>query len=173
MPFHVNAYGSRVIRDKGGVPGRDGGQGTTADPPGPSPARCLALGQALVAVLGTLPHKVALVATSSWSHAFLTEKTGFMHPDLAADRERFEELRTGAYAAWRRLSRGQLESCGQQELLNWMPLAGAMTAAGAGPPRWCQLAESYIMNSSKCSVVFRPVELPTCGRLAGPGPPPA
>jgi hypothetical protein len=159
VPFHVNAYGSRIIRQKGGVPSADNGQRAVPDPPGPGPARCFALGQAIAATLAPLPHKVALVATSSWSHAFLTEKTGFLHPDLQADRERFEELRTGTYTMWHKLGREQLESSGQQELLNWVPLAGAMAAADAGPPVWCQLAESYIMNSSKCSVVFRPVRL--------------
>jgi hypothetical protein len=159
VPFHVNAYGSRIIRQKGGVPQAAGAQGPAADPPGPSPARCFDLGRAIVATLAPLELKVALIATSSWSHAFLTEKTGFLHPDILADRARFEDLRSGGYADWHLLRREQLEESGQQELLNWVPLAGAMAEAGTGAPLWCQLAESYLMNSSKCSVVFRPIRL--------------
>ena len=38
---------------------------------------------------------MALIASSSWSHAFLTEKTYWLHPDMEADRARFAELRNG------------------------------------------------------------------------------
>jgi Catalytic LigB subunit of aromatic ring-opening dioxygenase len=157
VPLHVNAYGSKIVRQKGGVPNQSAAAPVVPDPPGPSPARCFALGRAIAQVLAPLDLRVALIATSSWSHAFLTEKTGFLHPDIEADHARYDDLRSGRYPDWEMLDPAQLEASGQQELLNWLPLAGAMTECGAGVPLWCDLAESYTMNSSKCSVVFRPV----------------
>jgi hypothetical protein len=47
---------------------------------------------------------VALLASSSWSHAFLVEKHHYIYPDVAADRQRFEDLAAGNYTAFRDLS---------------------------------------------------------------------
>src|SRR4030095_3771432 len=41
------------------------------------------------------PGRVALIASSSWSHAFLTPKNYLLHPDIPADRPLYEALRTG------------------------------------------------------------------------------
>jgi hypothetical protein len=75
---------------------------------------------------------------------------------VASDRRRFEELRAGDYLAWRDLTLDQIEQAGQHELLNWMPLAGAMHELGQ-KPSWCELIESYIMNSCKVMAIFPPV----------------
>lgn len=88
LPFQVNCYGSRVIRNRGGSEA----YATEPDPPGPSPKRCMEVGAATASVLQATPWLVALIASSSWSHAFLTEKTGWLHPDMEADRARFAEL---------------------------------------------------------------------------------
>ena len=74
-----------------------------------------------------------MIASSSWSHAFLTEKNHWLWPDLESDRARFEELRDGNYDAWRRVPTADIEKAGQQELLNWMCLAGAMAELGRKP----------------------------------------
>lgn len=66
---------------------------TIPDPPGPSPKRCMEVGAATVRALQDTPWRVAMIASSSWSHAFLTEKTHWLHPDMEADRARFEEFR--------------------------------------------------------------------------------
>ena len=66
-----------------------------ADPPGPSPKRCMELGAAAARALQDSPWRVALIASSSWSHAFLTEKNWWLHCDVDSDRERFEELKAG------------------------------------------------------------------------------
>ena len=40
------------------------------------------------------PYRVALLASSGWSHAFLTAKNNFLYPDTPADRRMYEALRT-------------------------------------------------------------------------------
>jgi hypothetical protein len=50
---------------------------------------------------------------------------------------------------------GQVEDWGQNELLNWILLAGAMHELDYAPA-WSTLSESYIMNSSKCAAIFTP-----------------
>jgi hypothetical protein len=67
-------------------------------PPGPTPSRCFALGQAVRRILEKSPWRVAVVGSSSWSHAFLTPRNGWIYPDLETDRKRFEELRSGLHA---------------------------------------------------------------------------
>ena len=101
------------------------------------------------------PWRVALIASSSWSHAFLTEKHHWLWPDIASDRARFEELKAGNYAAWRNISTAQIEDAGQQEMLNWMCLAGAMEELNR-KPEIIDYIETYVSNSSKCIAVLKP-----------------
>jgi hypothetical protein len=74
---------------------------------------------------------------------------------VEADRQRFEELRAADYDAWRRVSTAEIEESGQQELLNWMCLAGAMEVLER-QPEIIDYVETYIFNSGKCMAVFRP-----------------
>ena len=151
VPFLVNCYGSKVIRNRGGAVE----YGTEDDPPGPSPKRCMEVGAATVRALKDSPWRVALIASSSWSHAFLTKKNNLLYPDIESDRARFEELKDGDYDAWRRLSTGQIEEAGQQEMLNWMCLAGAMDELDR-KPEILDYIETYVFNSQKCLALFRP-----------------
>lgn len=153
IPFHVNCYGGEVIRMRGGrTPQTDAV--ADRDPPAPSAAVCFDMGRAVARALARSPWRVALIATSSWSHAFLTSKTHWLQPDLESDRARLAELRTGQHARWRELSRTQLEDAGQHELLNWVTLAGAMAQTGqrAELVDW---VESHIFNSAKCFAMFQ------------------
>ena len=150
IPFLVNCYGSRVIRNRGG----SSEHSPDPDPPGPSPKRCMQAGSAAARTLLESPWRVALIASASWSHAFLTEKHWWLYPDIASDRARFEEMKAGDYQAWARVSTAQIEDAGQQELLNWACLVGAVDALGyrADIVDWY---ETYIFNSTKCLAVFR------------------
>ena len=79
------------------------------------------------------PWRVALVASSSWSHAFLTPKHHLLYPDVDADRALYDTCgsattRPGGGRRWR-----AIEESGQQEMLNWMCLAGAMAELGRRP----------------------------------------
>ena len=156
LPFAVNCYGSKIIRNRGGAtPTRVNGKELDADPPGPSPKRCMEVGAAMARVLQESPSRVALVASSSWSHAFLTTRNHWLWPDIESDRARFEELRAGDYDAWRSVSTSQIEEAGQQELLNWMCLAGAMSELGRRP-EILDYIETYVFNSDKCLAIFKP-----------------
>ena len=81
------------------------------------------------------PWRVALVASSSWSHSFLTEKNWQLWPDVAADRRPYDALAAGDYDAWRRYTTDRIEDSGQHEVLNWFCLLGAMEALGRTPDR--------------------------------------
>jgi len=152
VPFHVNCYGSSIVRNRGGI---GVSESAAPDPPGPTPARCFALGAATARAFVASPWRVALIASSSWSHAFLTPRTGYLYPDIEADRARFAELRDGHLGRWRDLSQHDMEAAGQHELLNWICLAGAMHELGrrAEIVDW---VETYVFNSSKCFAVFPP-----------------
>ena len=156
VPFQVNCYGRRVISQRGGAVGW--GHLPTdedLDPPSPAPWRCFDLGAATARVLAASPWKVALIASSSWSHAFLTPKHHLLYPDVEADRALYEALRAGDYQKWRETPLSAIEESGQQEMLNWMCLAGAMAELGRKPTE-TELIQTYIFNSSKCFAYFMP-----------------
>jgi len=156
IPFQVNCYGRRVIAQHGGMAGLSGAPSEEQlDPPSPSPARCFDLGRACARVASASPWRVALIASSSWSHAFLTPKHHLLYPDVEADRAMYDKLRAGDYEAWRQTPLAAIEDSGQQEMLNWMCLAGAMAELRRRPSE-TDLVETYLFNSSKCFAVFPP-----------------
>jgi hypothetical protein len=156
VPFHVNCYGSSVIAKRGSTAHLTGeADPTLVDPPGPNPRRCFDIGAAMARILDDSPWRVALIASSSWSHAFLTPKNHYLYPDVAGDRARFDELASGKLTRWRDLTTEEIEDAGQQEFLNWVTLGGAMNELKR-EPEIIDYVESYIFNSDKCFAVFRP-----------------
>lgn len=156
VPFQVNCYGRRVICQKGHresllQPTKE----SDFDPPSPSPKRCFDLGAATVRALRESPYRVALVASSSWSHAFLTRKTHFLHPDHDRDRYFYDALVKQSYQEWREAPLELIEESGQHELLNWFCLMGAMDELGA-ELEYSTMIESHIMNSNKVIATYRP-----------------
>ncbi|MBI3329768.1 MAG: extradiol ring-cleavage dioxygenase [Nitrospinae bacterium] len=150
LPVAVNCYGSNVIRNRGG----SAQYSNEPDPPSPSPRRCFEMGQATARVLKDSPWRVVLMASSSWSHGFLTEKHHWMYPDLEADRVMLEQLRAGEYTKWRDTPLQKMEESGQQEVLNWVCLAGAMAELGrrAEILDW---VETWTFNAPKCLALFK------------------
>jgi hypothetical protein len=143
VPFHVNCYGSELMK---GI----GGSGPTV-PPAPTPRRCYDLGKAIAGILGKSDYRAAVIGSSSWSHAFLTRKHHGLYPDVESDRIRFQELKEGRQSEWRALPPETLTSAGQHEMLNWMCLAGAMEGRKAS---WVDISETLIFNSTKVSAIF-------------------
>ena len=132
VPFAVNCYGRGVISQRGGaLPVKVNGMALEPDPLGPTAKRCMQVGAALARVLRESPYRVALVASSSWSHAFLTAKNNYLWPDTPSDREMLAGLKQGNYAAWSKRTTTELEDSGQHELLNWACLLGAMEELGS------------------------------------------
>jgi hypothetical protein len=156
VSFSINCYGRKVISQKGGL-GRfaDIPPDHELDPPSPSPDRCFDLGRAAARVVKASPYRVALIASSSWSHAFLHDKTWRLYPDLESDRRFYQALKTGDYAAWRGVPLSAIEDSGQQEMLNWFCLVGAMEELGR-KPSWSDFIETYALNSNKCFAIFEP-----------------
>jgi hypothetical protein len=111
------------------------------------------VGAATARVLKASPWRVALIASSSWSHAFLCDPTFRLRPDTPADRRLYEALRDADYATWRATPLKAVEDAGQQEVLNWFALAGAMETLGA-KLEWCTFVETHIFNSNKVFAVY-------------------
>jgi len=163
VPFHVNCYGASLLATRGGFshlvsasePRRSADSPPAPDPPAPSPRRCMEVGARLAETLLESPWRVALVASSSWSHAFLTARGGYLWPDLDSDRLLVDALRRGDYAAWRERPLEEYEAAGQHEILNWCVLVGAMERLGrrAEILDWI---ETFAFNSNKCFALFLP-----------------
>jgi hypothetical protein len=151
IPFHVNCYGNQLIKTSASAVGEGANE---ISPPAPTPSRCFELGREVARFFAASPWRVALVASSSWSHASLTPKHGRLYPDLEADRLRLAELKSGGYRQWGAMSPVAIENAGQHEILNWVCLAGAMTQLGHELSH-ADLVESWIFNSSKCFASFR------------------
>jgi hypothetical protein len=156
VPFAINCYGRKVIAQRGGMPVFDRPAGDIdLDPPAPSPWRLFDLGAATARILSNSPYRVALLASSGWSHAFLTAKNHYLYPDTPADRQMYEHLTRGNYEAWRDYPAHAVEDSGQQEILNWMCLAGALSALERKPQQ-TGFVDTWIFNSSKTFLIAPP-----------------
>jgi hypothetical protein len=153
VPFHVNCYGSQMMRTAASALGE--GSTRVLTPPSPTPRRCFEIGRATARFFKDSPWRVALIASSSWSHGSLTEKHNRLYPDVEADRARYEDLRNNRFVEWDRLDQHDTDQAGQHEILNWICLAGAMTETGQ-QANVIDFVESYVFNSSKCFAVFPP-----------------
>src|SRR5271166_459066 len=97
--------------------------------------------------------RVALIASSSWSHCFLSPTNGYLWPDHAADRLLFDALSHADYDTWRKRSLKDMEQAGQHEMLNWMALMGAMETLHRRPVVQ-DYAETHVFMSEKCFVSY-------------------
>lgn len=156
IPFAVNCYGRKVIAQRGGMPNFERKlTDDELDPPAPTPRRLFDLGAATARILSDSPYRVALLASSGWSHAFLTAKNYYLYPDTPADQRMYADLRAANYAAWRETSGEAVEESGQQEILNWMCLAGALSALKRKPAETA-FVDTWIFNSSKVFLIAPP-----------------
>jgi hypothetical protein len=155
IPFHVNCYGSAVISARGafshlfeetkidGLP----------DPPGPNPAMCHEVGAKMAETLAESPYRCVIMASSSWSHCFLSPNSGYVIPDFDSDRKMLDALKAGDYDTWRQRTIEETEAAGHHELLNWHVLVGAMDALDRRADV-LDYVETFIFQSDKCFAVF-------------------
>ena len=156
VPFAINCYGRKVIAQRGGLPMFENPPTEAQlDPPAPTPRRLFDLGAATAHLLAKSKWRVVLMASSGWSHAFLTQKNHYLYPDTPADRALFDALRTGDFDAWRNYPAKAVEESGQQEILNWMCLAGALSELKRKPTE-TEFIDTWIFNSSKCFLMAPP-----------------
>jgi len=149
VPFHVNCYGSHLRIPRPEQP-KAGGQ-PIRPIPSPLPWRCYDLGRRVEQIFAESPWRVAIIGSSSWSHGSLTEKHGFIYPDVETDRRRLADLQGGRLRSWRELTPEELQDAGQHEMLNWICLAGAMEGR---TPQVLAYSETYLFNSDKALVLF-------------------
>ncbi len=159
VPFAVNAYGRWLISSRG-TPQRPSDaaarEESDLDPPAPQPWRCFQVGGAIARALRASPWRVAIIASSSWSHSFLVQKHSLMFPDVEADKRYYEALKKGDWELWRNTTLEAVEDSGHHELLNWFCLTGALHELGRKAPDESVFLESWITNSDKVFAVFRP-----------------
>ncbi len=157
VPITVNSYGRDLVRAHGRAQTPTEALALEADfdPPGPQPWRCFQLGAAVARAVADSPWRVALVASSSWSHSFLVPKHALMYPDVESDRRFYDALVEGDWDVWRNVAIEEAEDRGHQELLNWFCLAGAMDQLDRKPD-YSVFLESWITNSDKVFAAFRP-----------------
>jgi len=105
--------------------------------------------------LAESPWRAVIMASSSWSHAFLTDSTWRLRPDTEHDMVFYDALADGRWDVFRDASLADLEVAGQQELLNWCALAGALAETDASLD-YLTLVESNIFNSNKCFLLAHP-----------------
>lgn len=151
LPLAVNCYGRHVISRKGFV--APFGEKVPFDPPSPSPKRMMAVGAALADTIMASDWRVALVASSSWSHAFLCDKTYRMRPDHESDEALYAAMQTNDFASIGSTPLGDVEAAGQHEVLNWFALWGAMDRAGIDLS-WSSMVRTSVFNSNKVFAVY-------------------
>jgi Catalytic LigB subunit of aromatic ring-opening dioxygenase len=150
----INCYGSKVIGARGGF--RPLGTELTPDPPSPNPSRLMDLGGAILRAFRDSPHRAAIVASASWSHAFLVDSNWRLRPDTAADRALYEAMMTKDFGRWAEVLTPDIEQAGQQEVLNWFALMGAAREAGHAPS-WSTFVETWVFNSNKVFAIWDPI----------------
>jgi hypothetical protein len=67
----------------------------------------------------------------------------------------YQGLERGEFTAFRDITAAELEQAGQQELLNWCALAGALHETAAVIDS-LHFVETYIFNSDKCFLLAHP-----------------
>jgi hypothetical protein len=153
IPITINCYGQHAIARQGGLARFADIAAERLDPSGPTPARCFALGRAVAKAFRDTDLRVALVASSSWSHAFLTDKTWHITPDTVADRRLYQLFINRDYEKWQATPSRDIVDSGQHEMLNWFCLTGAVDELGLDSV-WSELVTTDVFNSNKCFAVF-------------------
>jgi Catalytic LigB subunit of aromatic ring-opening dioxygenase len=154
VPLAVNCYGEHVITRKGGLARFAEIQaGEVLDPPGPSPRRCYEFGRAIGKAVRDGSERVALIASSSWSHAFLNDKEWHLRPDTESDRRYYDAMIAGDHDVWLQATGKDIIADGQHEMLNWFCLLGAMSELGL-ELEWSDFVQTEIFNSNKAFAIF-------------------
>ena len=149
----INCYGSRVISARGQW--KPFGEEGRPDPPSPSPRRLMELGAAVARWFRGSSLRVSLVASSSWSHAFLTDHTWRLRADTEADLALYEALTAADYGTWESTTTDEIVHAGQQEVLNWFALMGAARELDA-ELAWSDFVQTWVFNSNKVFAVWKP-----------------
>ena len=111
LPLFVNCYGEEA------------GEGY---PPRPTAKRCYELGRAIRRFLDSRTERFAIIASSSWSHSFLTHRFNCCAFDTEFDRRNLELLRQGKGSKLAELTPEEIQQSGDHEFLNWIIALGVV-----------------------------------------------
>ena len=76
--------------------------------------------------LDTRSERVAIVASSSWSHSFLAHKYQCREIDIEADNRNLEFVRSGQGSKLAELTPEEIQDSGDHEILNWIIALGIL-----------------------------------------------
>jgi hypothetical protein len=153
IPVTVNCYGLHAIARRGGLARFADISEETLDPAGPSPNRCFDLGRAVGRYFRNRDHRVAFIASSSWSHAFLADALWHIRPDTDADRRLYDLMVKGDYDALTKVTGAEVVAAGQHEILNWFCMLGAVSELGLNL-EWSTLVTTDVFNSNKPFAIY-------------------
>ena len=101
--------------------------------------------------LDTRSERVAVVASSSWSHSFLAHKFQCCAIDLESDRRNLELVRCGKGSALAELSPEEIHQSGDHELLNWLIALGIL---GDRPAEIIDVRESHTQLAFRVTALW-------------------
>ena len=128
--FPLNCYGRLVVSCRGFMTRMD--RAVDFDPPSPSPRRFMDLGAATAQALKDSPYRVALLASASWSHAFLVDHTWRLRPDTEKDRRLYDAM-TDRPRRTTPVVVGLIGACLVAARLALLDAEGRLRAPGTGP----------------------------------------
>lgn len=148
IPIAVNCYGGHAITRKGGLAQFADISDETLGPARPSRSRCMEVSRAIARHFTDHDERVALVASSSWSHAFLTDALWHIRPDTEADERLYRLMVEDRFDELAEVSSREVVASGQHEMLNWFCLLGAVQELGL---QWCwsTMVATDVFNSNK------------------------
>jgi hypothetical protein len=136
LPLFVNCYGEEAGPDY---------------PPRPTPQRCYQLGQAIRRFLDTRTERIAVVASSSWSHSFLAHKFQCRAIDIEADRQYLDWVRRGEGSRLAKVTPEELQESGDHEILNWIIALGII---GDRPAEIVDVLETHTQLAYRVAAVW-------------------
>jgi hypothetical protein len=97
--------------------------------------------------------RVAFVASSSWSHAFLADKLWHIRPDSEADLRIYKALLEDDFALMRNYTGAEVVDAGQHEILNWFCMLGTVEELGLRRD-WSDLVVTDVFHSNRAFAVY-------------------
>ena len=136
LPLFVNCYGEEAGPDY---------------PPRPTAKRCYEVGQSIRRFLDTRAERVAIVASSSWSHSFLAHKHNCSAIDLETDRRYLDLVREGYGSQLAEVTPEELQDSGDHEILNWIIALGVL---GDVPAEIVDVRESHTQLAFRVAALW-------------------
>ena len=109
------------------------------------------MGQGIRRYLDTRGERVAVGASSSWSHSFLAHKFQCGEIDIETDRRYLEYVKTGQGSKLAELTPEEIQASGDHEILNWIVVLGIL---GERPAEIVDVIESHTQLAYRVAAVW-------------------